>query len=168
MDNLIISFLVIFFIRLLDTIFMTLTTMFMSQGNKKLAPILGAIQTATWVIGLNIVMKRLDNPLNLLVYALAYGCGIYAGILIEGKIAYGNVIVQAVIDEEQMHLIEELRNMDFRVTVIEGHGIENKRRLVLFIGLKRKHMPKVRSFLRENHVFMTISKGDMYMNIGAR
>ena len=36
-----------------------------------------------YVLGLSMVLNRLDNPLNLLVYALGYAVGISVGIKIE-------------------------------------------------------------------------------------
>ncbi|MBF1050788.1 MAG: DUF2179 domain-containing protein [Peptostreptococcaceae bacterium] len=163
--SLIISFLIIFVLRVIDTILSTLTTMFMSQGNKKIAPITGCLQTATWVTCLNLVMSKLDNPANLIVYAIAYGTGVYAGIKLEDIIASGNVILQAVLEEKDAYLIQELRDMNIMVTVMDGHGRENSNRFVLFIALKRKKLPMVRKFLREHRIFMTTSKGDMYLNI---
>ena len=166
--ELILTFIIIFCLRLVDTTLSTLTTMFMSQGNRKLAPLIGVVQTATWVTCLNLVMSKLSNPLNLLVYASAYGCGIVVGILIEEKIASGNVIIQAVIDEKDKNLITQLRDMNIMVTAMEGQGKENSKRLVLFIALQRKKLNKVRTFLREHKVFMTIAKGDMYLNINPK
>lgn len=166
--ELIITFFIIFFLRLIDTTLSTLTMMFMSQGNRKLAPIIGVAQTATWVTCLNLVMAKLSNPLNLFVYAAAYGFGIIVGIILEEKIASGNVIIQAVIDEKDKHLITQLRDMNIMVTTMEGQGRENSKRLVLFIALQRKKLNNVRQFLREHKVFMTTSKGDMYLNISTK
>lgn len=163
--GLLISFFVIFALRVVDTILSTLTTMFMSQGNKKIAPITGCLQTATWVTCLNLVMSKLDNPANLVVYAVAYGFGIYAGVIVEEKIASGNVIIQGVIDEKDVRIIKELRDMNLMVTVMQGQGRENSKRFVLFIALQRKKLPRVRKYLRDNKVFITISRGDMYLNI---
>ena len=136
--SLILSFFLIFVLRVVDTTLSTLTTMFMSQGNKKIAPITGCLQTATWVTCLNIVMSKLSNPINLLVYAVAYGCGIVVGIMLEEMIASGNVIIQGVIDEKDSHLVTELRNMNLMVTVIDGQGRDHSKRLVIFIALQRK------------------------------
>ena len=159
--SLILSFFLIFVLRVVDTTLSTLTTMFMSQGNKKIAPITGCLQTATWVTCLNIVMSKLSNPINLLVY----GCGIVVGIMLEEMIASGNVIIQGVIDEKDSHLVTELRNMNLMVTVIDGQGRDHSKRLVIFIALQRKKLPVVRKFLRDHKVFITVSKGDMYLNI---
>lgn len=164
-SSLLLSFFIIFILRVIDTTLSTLTTMFMSQGNRKLAPITGCLQTATWVTGLNIVMSKLSNPMNLVIYAIAYGCGIVVGIMLEEKIASGNVIIQGVIEEKDSHLVNELRDMNLMVTVIDGQGRDHSKRLVLFIALQRKKLPAVRKFLRDRKVFMTISKGDMYLNI---
>ena len=155
-SSLLLSFFIIFILRVIDTTLSTLTTMFMSQG---------CLQTATWVTGLNIVMSKLSNPMNLVIYAIAYGCGIVVGIMLEEKIASGNVIIQGVIEEKDSHLVNELRDMNLMVTVIDGQGRDHSKRLVLFIALQRKKLPAVRKFLRDRKVFMTISKGDMYLNI---
>ena len=55
--------------------------------------------------------------------------------------------------------------MNLMVTVIDGQGRDHSKRLVIFIALQRKKLAAVRKFLRDHKVFITVSKGDMYLNI---
>ena len=48
-------------------------------------------------LGLSLVLDRLDNPLNLFVYALGYAVGISVGILIEDKLALGYIMVTTIL-----------------------------------------------------------------------
>ena len=165
--DIIISCIIIFLLRVTDTTVSTLCTMFVSQGNKKIAPIVGCIQTVTWVIALNMVMIKLhESHIYLIIYAIAYGCGVLTGIIIEEKIASGDVLVQAVINEEQKELVTQLRTQhNLIVTVLDGQGKNNEKRLVLLIAVKRKKVAEIRKFLRDHGIFMTITKSQTYLNI---
>ena len=53
------------------------------KGYRVIAPLVSMAEITIYVLGLSMVLNRLDNPLNLLVYALGYAVGISVGIKIE-------------------------------------------------------------------------------------
>ena len=46
------------------------------KGYRVIAPLVSMAEITIYVLGLSMVLNRLDNPLNLLVYALGYAVGI--------------------------------------------------------------------------------------------
>ncbi len=70
------------------------------QGRKIHAAIIGFFEVSIYVTALSKVVGNLDNPGNLLAYALGYACGNYIGITIENRIALGNLAAQVILKEE--------------------------------------------------------------------
>lgn len=58
----------------------TIRFMLTMKGYRVIAPLVSMAEITIYVLGLSMVLNRLDNPLNLLVYALGYAVGISVGI----------------------------------------------------------------------------------------
>ena len=54
----------------------TIRFMLTMKGYRVIAPLVSMAEITIYVLGLSMVLNRLDNPLNLLVYALGYAVGI--------------------------------------------------------------------------------------------
>ncbi len=86
------------------------------------------LKITIYVLGLSMVLNRLDNPLNLLVYALGYAVGISVGIKIEDYLALGYIMVSVILPSttEQFHLPETLREHGYGVTQSVAYGRERR------------------------------------------
>ena len=71
----------------------TIRFMLTMKGYRVIAPLVSMAEITIYVLGLSMVLNRLDNPLNLLVYALGYAVGISVGIKIEDYLALGYIMV---------------------------------------------------------------------------
>ncbi len=71
-----------------------------------IAPLVSMIEITIYILGLSMVLDRLDNLLNLLLYALGYAAGVSIGIKIEDKLALGYTMVTVILpsntDEERV------------------------------------------------------------------
>ena len=76
----------IFGINLIYIMLNTIRTLLAMRGYRSIAPFIAMIEVTIYTIGLSVVMKYLETPIYLVVYALGYGIGIYLGILLEDKI----------------------------------------------------------------------------------
>lgn len=160
MKELLITTFIIFALRSSETTLSTLQTMFIAQSNKIIAPIIGAIDTAMYIVALSLVIDSVkSNYWFLFVYAVAYAVGIYVGILIEKKLSLGDELIQAVISNEQKYIVNVLRKeYNLRVTVLDAQGIENEKRLVLFIVVNRKKVKSIKEYLKKDNIFATSMK----------
>ena len=89
------------------------------------------------------VLDRLDNPLNLLFYALGYAAGVSVGIKIEDQLALGYTMVTVILPtntDEEKNLPKILRQEGYGVTQSYGEGLEGPR----LILLKFSHNAKAR------------------------
>lgn len=143
----ILGYFLIFFARLIDVSMSTIRTLMVMQGRKFQAAFLGFFEVGIYVVVLGKVVNSLDNPMNLLAYCLGYAAGNYVGIIIENKIALGNLSAQIILKTANNNkLIDTLRESKFGVTSIEGQGIEGPRE-ILTVALNRKSLPKLKKLV---------------------
>ena len=157
--TLLVGYLIIFISRVVDVSMSTMRTLMVMQGRKVQAAMIGFFEIIIYITALNKVVSGLDNPLNLLAYALGFACGTYVGITIEGKIALGNLSAQVILkSDDNVELIESLRDNGFGVTVLEGVGKEGKRE-ILSIAMNRKDLETLRNLVNtyDEKAFITVN-----------
>ncbi|WP_283678989.1 DUF2179 domain-containing protein [Lentilactobacillus sp. Marseille-Q4993] len=123
----------------------TFRTMLVVKGHQFLAPLVAVVEEFIYVMALAIALQHIDSPLNIAAYAIGFGVGIYAGIVIEDKIALGYVNFQVTVQidptnpihEHNEELPERLRELGYGVTVSRAEGRAGAR-LVLSILAPRK------------------------------
>lgn len=131
--------LIIFIAKIVEVTFSTLRIILVNKGNRNIGFVLALIEIFFWVIIAGNVITEINTyPMKAVMYGLGFGCGVYLGSLIEGKLAIGNILIQAIVPFDQGVLIaQKLRDSGFGVTSVEGQGRENKRK-ILFVYAKRK------------------------------
>jgi uncharacterized protein YebE (UPF0316 family) len=160
-----VGYLAIFFTRIADVTMATIRTLMVVQGRKVQAAIIGFFEIILYVLALGKVVSGLDDPGNLLAYALGFACGNYVGIYIENKIALGNLTAQVILkDSGNERLLECLRDNGFGVTVMKGIGKEGERD-IFNITFNRKDLNKLKEILSEydKNVFVTTSSTEPIM-----
>lgn len=132
----------IFFLRICDVSLDTMRIIFLSKGNKWLAPILGFFQILIWVIAIGKIMENLNNWNCYLAYAGGFAVGNYVGMYIEKKIAIGIMLIRIITKKEASELIELLRYKGYGVTSIKAEGTEGEV-AVLYTIIQRNNLKKV-------------------------
>jgi len=133
------GYLFIFFARVCDVSMATVRTLFIVKGKRFQAAVIGFFEVIVYILALSSVVGKLNNPLNLLAYALGFATGNYVGSYIEERIALGNLLVQIVPSTNQEEMVLKLRESGFGVTVIEACGREGMR-YILNVLIKRKDL----------------------------
>ncbi|KRN27563.1 hypothetical protein IV38_GL002018 [Lactobacillus selangorensis] len=115
----------------------TLRTMMVVKHHHLLAPLLSVFEEIVYVVGLSMVLKNLDNIVNLMAYSFGFAFGIYLGMLIEEKLALGytnfNVTVPVTPEGEDDHgkkLPQALRDKGYGVTETWGYGKDGPRMIL--------------------------------------
>lgn len=157
--ELILGYFLIFFARMIDMAMATVRTLMVMQGRKFQAALLGFFEVGIYVVVLGKVVNSLDNPLNLFAYCLGFAAGNYVGIMIENKIALGNLSAQIILKTANNDiLIDTLRQEKFGVTSYEGQGIEGPRE-ILTVALNRKDLPRLKRIVDgiDANAFITVN-----------
>lgn len=138
----------IFCIQIVYVAFFTLRMILTLKGQKYYAAALSCFEITIYVLGLNMVLKYLDQPISLIVYALGYGLGVLAGSWIEGKLALGYVTLRVIINNPHSDLPNHLRDLGYGVTAWIGSGRDGDR-LVLEVLARRKNQNKLYQSIKE-------------------
>lgn len=112
----------IFLSRILDVSLDTLRIVFISKGNKIVAPVLGFFQVLIWIIAITKVMQNLNNITCYIAYAGGFAVGNYIGLIIEEKLAIGIQLIRIITHKDSSTLINNLRKKGYTTTAIEAQG----------------------------------------------
>lgn len=134
--------LLIFAARVVDVSLGTMRIIFLSRGQRFLAPVLGFFEVLIWLIAIQQVMQNLNNPISYIAYAAGFATGNLGGIYLENKLAIGKLMVRIVTNRDATPLVTHLRETGYRVTSLEAEGATGRAKLI-FTVIKRKDLPDV-------------------------
>lgn len=138
--------LLIFLARISDQTIGTMRLIFLSKGQKFLAPFLGFFEVIIWLLAVGQIMKHLDNVLAYVAYGGGFAMGNYIGMIIEEKLSIGNVLIRIIPKKDTKELINYLIQNDFGVTSVNAEGSKGKVDIVFTI-IKRKDIAHVVSII---------------------
>jgi uncharacterized protein YebE (UPF0316 family) len=149
--------LLIFLSRVCDVTLGTIRIIFISRGNKMLAPIFGFIEVSIWVLAMSQIVQNLDNPIYFLAYGLGFSLGCFVGMVIEEKLAMGYLIVRIFLVNEDSELREQLYSAGFGVTTMDAHGMNGNVKIV-FTVIKRKDLKRATDIIEscQSNAFYSI------------
>jgi uncharacterized protein YebE (UPF0316 family) len=140
--------LLIFFARIVDVTLGTLRIVFISKGDKKIAPALGFLEVLIWLVAITQVMQNLSNVASYLAWAGGFATGNFLGLRIEQKLALGQMVVRVITVDSAHQLIDRLKGHGYRLTCVDARGTRGKVNL-LFMIVKRKKLAHVLDIIRE-------------------
>lgn len=137
----------IFLARICDVTLGTLRIVFISKGDKVIAPLLGFLEVLIWLIAITQVMENLSNVASYLAWAGGFAIGNFLGLRVEQKLALGQVVVRVITVEPADNLIKRLAGQGYRLTCVDARGTRGKVNL-LFMIVKRKKLDDVLGIIR--------------------
>lgn len=135
-------------VQILYVSFFTIRMIVMLKGMRTIAALLATCEVAIYVLGLSLVLDRLNEPANLIAYCLGYGAGVIVGSKIEERMALGYLTVQIITDSAHGTLPQRLREKGYGVTSWLAEGRDGPR-LMMSVLTKRKHHARLLTFLNE-------------------
>ncbi|SHO63830.1 DUF2179 domain-containing protein [Algoriphagus zhangzhouensis] len=147
----------IFCARVGDVSINTLRIMFMMNGKRNVAPILGFFEALIWLLAIGQIFQNINNPLSYIAYAAGFGTGTYVGMYFEEKLALGRVLVRVITPKPQQELLDFMKEKDYRFTNVGAEGRYGKVNL-LFTVMKRENLQEFISKVKEfdERAFYTI------------
>jgi uncharacterized protein YebE (UPF0316 family) len=142
---------VIFFGKILEVTISTMRMVMINRGERAVGAVIAFFDILLWLFITGTVLQGFDeDPLRVVVFALAFSVGNYLGSWLEGKLAFGLGSIQVIVSagEESDMLVRTLREHNFAVTVLKGTGKDGIRD-VLILHSKRKRIPMAVDLVRE-------------------
>ena len=140
--------LLIFLARICDVSINTIRIIYMLGGRRYTATILGFFEAFIWLLVIREIFQHLDNWLCYIAYPAGFASGIFVGMMIEERIAYGKVIVRIITRKEVTPLIQFLNAQEFRYTKVVAEGPDGHENLV-FTVLQRERLDDLLEKLKE-------------------
>lgn len=117
-------------ILLINVVYVSLNTVRMIltlKGQRYWAALISMFEIVMYVVGLGLVLDRLNEIQNLLAYAVGFGLGVIVGTKIEEKLALGYITVNVISSDFEIDLPNLLRNRGYGVTQWVANGREGAR-----------------------------------------
>lgn len=154
-------YVIIFFGKIIEVTMATIRIVFINKGEKLFGALVAFVEVLLWVfITGTVLVGFIEAPLKVLVFSLAFALGNYLGCYLEGKIALGLSTIQIITTENSEKLIQELRNNNLAVTVIQAEGKEGPRE-ILEIHLKRNRITSTVKLINKNIANCMITVSDV-------
>lgn len=139
----------IFFARILDVALGTIRTIAIVHGRIFCAFLLGFIEIAIWTLVVSEVLPKIkEHPELLFFYSIGFATGSVVGILVEQKIAIGDVIIRFISPRYGDKIAKRLRDSGFPVTIFRGDGMMGPVNL-LYMVCRRKYMRQAIAIAQE-------------------
>jgi uncharacterized protein YebE (UPF0316 family) len=132
----------IFLARILDVSIGTLRIIFVSKGFKYFSAVLGFVESLVWILAISQVMQHLNNWITYVAFALGFAAGNFVGVILEERIAIGNLIIRIITRKDATELVQVLRTSGYGVTSVDAAG-ETGPVKVIFTIAKRRHLEKI-------------------------
>ena len=151
--------LLIFCARIADVSINTIRIIYVLGGRRWTATLLGFFESFIWLMAIRQIFEHLDNWICYIAYPGGFATGIFVGMMIEERIAYGKVIVRIITRKEIHDLLKFLNQQQFRFTHVNATGPDGHENLV-FTVLERERLEDLMSKLREilPSAFYTVEK----------
>lgn len=140
--------LLVFFARILDVSIGTLRIIFVAKGLKYFAALLGFFESLIWLVAVAQVMQNLNSWQTYVAFALGFAAGNYVGVVLEEKIALGNMLIRIITRREADELVHVLWEAGYGVTSVDAQGETGPVKLIFSI-VKRKNIAKIISIIRK-------------------
>ncbi|MGB4654049.1 MAG: DUF2179 domain-containing protein [Bacteroidales bacterium] len=152
--------LLIFLARVADVSIGTLRLIFVSKGLKRIAPIFGFFEVIIWLLAVAQIMQHLDNWLCYIAYGAGFAAGNYIGMIMEERIALGNVIVRTFLKGDNEEFFNKVKEANYGMTVVDAKGSTGSDLKVVFSIIRRKEVEGFIELLHEYYpsAFYTIEE----------
>ena len=138
----------IFFARVIDVTFGTIRIIFISKGEKFLAPLFGFFEIIVWLFAIGQIMQNLTNLTYYFAYAGGFATGNFVGMYIEEKMAMGTLIIRIITNKDASELIEAIKIKNYGITIVDAHGATGDVKII-FTVIKRKNVGDVIGMIKQ-------------------
>ena len=157
----------IFIARIGDVSINTILIIYVLGGRKWTATVLGFFESFIWLMAIRQIFEHLDNWVCYVAYPGGFAFGIFVGMIIEERIAYGKVIVRIITSKQVTVLIDYLNKERHRYTHVKAEGPNGHENLV-FTVLARDRLEELLYQLKDilPTAFYTVEKVNRAAEVG--
>jgi uncharacterized protein YebE (UPF0316 family) len=137
MEQEVLTLLYIFCARIVDVSMGTFRIILISQGHRKITPILGFFEILIWLTAIGKALGNLHGIYSYLIYAGGFATGNYVGMLLESKISIGFQSIRIITSEKVTALPMILKDEGFDISILNGKGSKGDIFIIYTVVRKR-------------------------------
>ena len=156
----------IFFVRILDVSLGTIRTIITIKGKNFLASAIGFIEILVWFLVVKeAINTTIDSIWIAVSYALGFAAGTYIGGFLSNKFVKTNLTLQVISNKAEL-LIENLRNKNYAVTILDIKGRYNNHNKMLLLEINSKRLEEVRNIIKriDKDAFVIVDEAKYVFN----
>lgn len=138
----------VFLARVIDVSIGTLRIIFVAKGLKYFAAMLGFFESLIWLIAVTQVMQNLNSWQTYVAFAGGFAAGNYVGVVLEERIALGNLLIRIITMREADELVNVLWKAGYGVTSVDAQGESGPVKLIFSIT-KRRNLGKIIDIIKK-------------------
>jgi len=127
--------------RVTDITLDTIRTVFIVQGRRATAALLGFFEALIYIVAVAKVLQHFDHAVYAVAYATGFAAGTYLGITLEQRLALGEQIV-AIFTRKVDQVAPALRDKGYAVTEFHGKGRDGDI-AALYVQIPRRRAMRV-------------------------
>ena len=141
---------IVFFARIADVTLGTIRIIFVSRGQRNVAPLLGFCEVFIWIVAIGQIVQHLSSLTSFIGYAAGFAVGNYVGMSIEDRLAIGTLVVRIILQRDATLLTERLHEAGFGVTSLDAMGSTGPVKLIYTI-VKRRDLGQVSQLIHSTN-----------------
>lgn len=145
-------YLFIFAGKIFEVSITTIRLVLINRGERVKGSIIAVFEMLIWLAVTGTVLNGFQNdPVRILIFAIAFSVGNYVGSWMEDKLAFGLCSIQVIVPEcdESQDLELKLRENKFAVTTIRGRGKDGERD-IMYLHIKRKRIQEAVGIIKND------------------
>lgn len=135
--------LLIFVARIADVSLGTIRVVFISKGFKALSAFVGFFEILIWLFAIGQIMQNLNNWPSIFAYAGGFAFGTYAGLVIEEKLSFGDVLIRVISKWDVPAIIAKLHENGYKTTQVSGQGDEGQVQVIMIVTHRKNIKPVI-------------------------
>lgn len=141
---------IIFFGKIIEVTLATLRNVLINRGERIKGSAVAFFEIFMWVFITGTVLASfIQNPLKVVIFAIAFALGNFLGSWLESLIAIGLSTIQIITPDDTTVLLENLRQNNLAVTSLNAEGKDGARK-VLEIHLKRNRIKQTLKLINKH------------------
>lgn len=155
----IITYFIIFSLKVIENALATLRLILVSNGKKLEGAILIFVTSIIWVLTAGMVIVNINEDIfKVLFFCLGSFVGSYVGSYIENKLALGSNLIICIIDKEELPIIDKLRDKGYGITTLPGYGKDSEKYVLLIFEKRKKRIEITNEIIELTNSCMIISE----------
>lgn len=156
-DSVLLGFLVIFTLRVIDVSLGTVRMIMTIRNLRVWAMVIGFVEITIWVVAVSQVISNLDSIWKVLAYSGGFTVGTLVGMLLEDRMALGDVAVYVISRAHSVEITRQVRESDYGVTELPAYGKSGPVDMLVIVT-PRKRLRRLLNLIRQidDDAFVTV------------